>query len=445
MVRTKEFLDLVPSAPAEQTRLSCYPGKLRPNMPSPSTGVLLTLTLAAAAAAAPASAQNATTKPLSTRMIESAISRQQGVVSSGASTSTLESGTLALATQAWLELYGSSAPSAQVTDFVSYVDEIIASVSAAPAFSNATAAALLPLDRFSVAQGILNLEEAPGADGGLTAAEALTLDTLNSSLALQRRNQFGGLFYYVYPYWSYLDGAVSFLPYMAEPSSAYSTADMLLQISLLYENCFQESTGLVVHGYDASKTAVWANNSTGASPYVWGRSLGWYLAGLVNAWETLTGEGGDCADVADADGCADLLAAIQHQATTLTTNLAKYADEETGVWWQLPTFPGREGNFLESSSTVLYIFSILKGMRLGLLEDEQPLADVALRAYEYTTNEFVVDYGNGTLGWNGTVIVCSLNSTATYEYYTGRPIVFDAPLGEAAFVWASLEVERLGA
>lgn len=403
--------------------------------------MLATLALATASA----SAQNATTKPLSTRMIESAISRQHGVVSSGASTSTLESGVLALSTQAWLELYGTSAPATQVADFVSYVDDIVASVAAEPALSNATAAALLPLDRLSIAQAILGLGDAPGADE-LTAAEALTLDTLNSSLALQRRNQLGGLWYYVYPYWSYLDGAASFLPYMAEPSTAYSAADMLLQITLLYDRCFQGSTGLVVHGYDASGAAVWANNSTGASPYVWGRSLGWYLTGLVNAWEVLTDEeGGDCGAGADGDGCADLLAAVRHQATTLMTNLAQYADEETGVWWQLPTFPGREGNFLESSSTALYIFSILKGLRLGLLEDEQPLADVALRAYEYTASEFVVDYGNGTLGWNGTVIVCSLNSTATYEYYTGRPIVFDAPLGEAAFVWASLEVERLGA
>ncbi|KKY31160.1 putative cell wall glycosyl hydrolase [Diaporthe ampelina] len=409
----------------------------------PSPGVL---TLAAATASA--SAQNATTEPLSTRMIESAISRQQGVVSSGAVTSTLESGILALSTQAWLELYGSSSSTSpeQVADFVSYVDEIIASVSSAPAFSNASAAALLPLDRLSIAQAIMDLEEAPAADGELMAAEALTLDTLNSSLVLQRRNQLGGLWYYVYPHWSYLDGAVSFLPYMAEPSSAYAAADMLLQITLLYDKCFQGSTGLVVHGYDASKAAVWANNATGASPYVWGRSLGWYLAGLVNAWEVLTAEeGGHCAGSGAGahDGCADLLAALQHQAATLTTNLARYADEETGVWWQLPTFPGREGNFLESSSTALYIFSILKGQRLGLLEDDQPLADVALRAYDYTAGEFVVDYGNGTLGWNGTVIVCSLNSTATYEYYTGRPVVFNAPLGEAAFVWASLEVERL--
>ncbi|KAK2609672.1 hypothetical protein N8I77_003162 [Diaporthe amygdali] len=407
-------------------------------MPSPRTGVLLTPALATASA----SGQNATTKPFSTRMIESAISRQQGIVSSGQSTSTLESGVLALSTQAWLDLYGSSSPD-QVADFSAYVDAIISSISAEPAFSNATAAALLPLDRLTIAQALLGLEDSPGADE-LTAAEVLTLDTLNSSLALQRRNQFGGFWYYVYPYWSYLDGAASFLPYMAEPSSAYSTADMLLQITLLYEKCYQNSTGLTAHGYDASKTAVWANNSTGSSPYAWGRALGWYLTGLVNAWEVLTAEGGDCADEGGADGCTDLLAAIRSQATTLMTNLVQYADEATGVWWQLPAFPGREGNFLESSSTALYIFSILKGLRLGLVEDNQPLANVALRAYDYTASEFVVDYENGTLGWNGTVIVCSLNSTATYEYYTGRSIVFNAPLGEAAFVWASLEVERLG-
>lgn len=72
------------------------------------------------------------------------------------------------------------------------------------------------------------------------------------------------------------------------------------------------------------------------------------------------------------------------------------------------------------------------------------LKATALRAYAYTTKEFVVDYGNGTLGYNQTVTVCSLNSTASYEYYVGQPINFNAPLGAAAFVLASLEMERLG-
>lgn len=278
--------------------------------------------------------------------------------------------------------------------------------------------------------------------------------------------------YYVYPNWSYLDGTISFLPFMAA-SSSWSHVDTLNQITLLWTFCAQQTNattnttshdGLLVHGYDASKTAVWANPVTGGSPYVWGRSLGWYLMGLVNTWEVLTTADGDSDSVSDAGSsscrddasCAELMFAIQSQFTSLIHNLLPYADVETGAWWQLPTFPGRAGNFLESSSTALFVFSILKGLRLDLLtrdaeiyhhanstKTRTSLTEVALRAYDTLVNDFVVDYGNGTLGYNGTVTVCSLNSTATYEYYTQRPINFNAPLGEGAFILASLEVERL--
>ena len=37
------------------------------------------------------------------------------------------------------------------------------------------------------------------------------------------------------------------------------------------------------------------------------------------------------------------------------------------------------------------------------------------KAYDYMINNFVVKNANGTLGWDKTVTVCSLNSTATYE------------------------------
>lgn len=258
-------------------------------------------------------------------------------------------------------------------------------------------------------------------------------------------------------------------------STSWSYADALHQISLLWTFCAQQpptnSTnttsssfsddddtgggGLLVHGYDASKTAVWAHPATGGSPYVWGRSLGWYLMGLVNAWEVLLDD--SCEDDDDAAARTELQLTIQSQFTSLVHHLVSYADAATGAWWQLPTFPGRAGNFLESSSTALFAFSILKGLRLGLLPSDEEvyhhsnattsrasLTEVALRAYYTLVNDFVVDYGNGTLGYNGTVTVCSLNSTATYEYYTQRPINFNAPLGEGAFILASLEVERLG-
>ncbi|KAL4088287.1 hypothetical protein PRIC1_012711 [Phytophthora ramorum] len=371
-------------------------------------------------------------------MIESVVSREQGVVSSGAVTSTLESGILTLAIQSWLNTYSKDGDSERVANFTTYADSIVASIS--PSFKGPSAAAKMPLDRFTIGQALLDIN---ATQGSLTTAEAETLTTLNSSLVLQNRNQYNGFWYYVYPYWSYLDGAVSFLPYMAA-APGWSYEDMLLQIELLYNNTYDNTTALAVHGYDASKTAVWANKATGASPYVWGRSLGWYLAGLVNAWEQL----GDCHGGSNAD-CVRLASAIQLQASQLCESIVTYADTDTGVWWQLPTFGGKQGNFLESSSTMLYTFAILKGLRLGLLKDNATsahgLQTAAMRAYNYTVTKgtFLLDYGNGTLGWNGTVAVCSLNSTATYEYYVGRPIVHNHALGEGAFILASLEVEQV--
>ncbi|KAF3763908.1 family 105 glycoside hydrolase, partial [Cryphonectria parasitica EP155] len=524
----------------------------------------------------------------STRMINSIITRQQGLVSSGQSTSTLESGMISLAIQAWLDLYApssSSWPSPLTTNsnrtktlrdatastaekaiaFRDYVGAILDGITATDGFTNVTDSESLPLDRLTVAQAIQSLKDTDSASSTsghvvpsqshqkgpensdnsgsnnnrtdpaptyqVTLQESLALDVLNLSLAIQERNQYGGFWYYVYPSWSYLDGTVSFLPFMSATPTHWSPTDALLQIQLLYAHC-QDLTnpttprsGLLVHGYDASRTAVWANNSTGGSPYVWGRSLGWYLTGLVNAWEVLTttvdehgqvppssndgkGRGGTRRVVADhcrgQPDCADLVATIQTQFTTLVVNLARYADRDTGAFWQLPTLPGRPGNHLESSSTALFSFAILKGIRLGLVGDEEvpttassssssagwkdgsnktttkpsssspfifsspkrmndsngttspppppsppvttttTLKQIALRAYTYATHNFVIDYGNGTLGYNGTVTVCSLNSTASYEYYVSQPVILNAPLGEAAFVLASLEMERLG-
>ncbi|OWZ01148.1 Glycoside hydrolase [Phytophthora megakarya] len=368
-------------------------------------------------------------------MIESVMSRKQGVVSSGAVTSTLESGVLTLAIQSWLNVYSNDGDADRVAKFTEYADAVVASIS--PTFKSPEAAAKMPLDRLTIGQALLDIN---ATQGTLTATETETLSMLNSSLGLQNRNQYNGFWYYVYPYWSYLDGAVSFLPFMAA-APGWSYEDMLLQIELLYLNTYDKSTALVVHGYDASKTAVWANKVTGASPYVWGRSLGWYLAGLVNAYEQL----GNCAGETDS-ACERLTDAIQLQVSQLCKSIVTYADKDTGVWWQLPTLGGKQGNFLESSSTMLYTFAILKSLRVGLLNDDtDALETAAMKAYNYTVNSgaFLLDYHNGTFGWNGTVTVCSLNSTASYEYYTGRPIVHNHALGEGAFILASLEVEQL--
>ncbi|KAJ6789677.1 hypothetical protein PWT90_05158 [Aphanocladium album] len=387
--------------------------------------------------------------PSSLRMIESLMTRDQGVTSSGAATSTLESGILAIALADAAEQYPSSS-SAKYTD---YLAKVLAA--AAPDLSNATRDATKPLDRFSIFTGVNDAHAVHARiEDDSAGVIGAAYDAINASFALQTRNPDGGLWYYVYPEWSYLDGIFSLLPFMAAAAPRPNYTDMALQVRLVTEHCHDNSSGLYFHGYDWSRKAVWADAHTGASPYVWGRSLAWFLAGLVQTWEVM-----DCRGKTNGGSGHDALCAeLRRIMSGAAPRLVSYADGETGAWWQLPTLGSRQGNFLESSSTALFIFSLLKAQRLGLLtgagaskccgdgcNDGDVIQKAALKAYDYTKTNFVTHFGNGTIGFDKTVAVCSLNSTATFEYYTSRPLVPNGLLGEAAFVLASLEVERLAA
>jgi len=46
------------------------------------------------------------------------------------------------------------------------------------------------------------------------------------------------------------------------------------QLRLVWKHTYQDSSGVLVHGFDTSRRALWAGVHTGASGIVWGRSLG---------------------------------------------------------------------------------------------------------------------------------------------------------------------------
>ncbi|KAG5978880.1 hypothetical protein E4U55_005820 [Claviceps digitariae] len=387
---------------------------------------------AATCLAATAAAHSAT----SMQMLDSIVARHQGIIDSGAASSTLESGILAQAIAAVI----TDNPSTK-SRYAPFLTRVL-DVASSKGLTNCTYASLRPLDRFALATGIqwaIDSREVTVSPQTLEAHAAIS-----ASFAMQKRNPDGGMWYYVYPEWSYLDGMFSVLPYMAaQPNADYH--DMMLQINLLREHCTQSNSSLLVHGYDWSRKAVWADKKTGASQYVWGRSLAWFLAGLVQTWDRLSCDEGKSTFGADPFPVCQL---IQNTTTQVSTALLKYADPTTGAWWQLVTLPGQPGNYLESSSTALFVFSLLKALRSGLLPQEDgpgpKFKRAALKAYKYTKDNFVTFHGvNGTIGFNKTVSVCSLNSTATYEYYTKQPLVPNSLLGESAYILASLEVERL--
>lgn len=347
----------------------------------------------------------------STWMAESLISRQQGIMTDPANTAQpLQAGIIQKAFTAVLDQY----PESQlIRDYIQLSTMAIAPYLSRPVTDVTT----WPLDRLS--NGNAMIQNGSSIYSGVVEA-------LAESVAINQRNDENGLWYWQnYPDWSYLDGMYSFAPFSAlytlnkhcstgkdeDPDSACAPShdtmnDIFLQFSLLWQHCRNATTGLLYHGYDATKRATWAGRATGSSPVVWGRSLGWYAMALVDTIELLPAE-------LTASWRDPLLGYYQE----LVYSIMQAVDDATGGWFQVVDQGGREGNYIESSATAMLSYALLKGARLGYVaeEDVQSARNISRRAHRFLTEMFVVKEADGTLGWNGTVGVCSLNSSATYE------------------------------
>lgn len=130
------------------------------------------------------------------------------------------------------------------------------------------------------------------------------------------------------------------------------------------------------------------------------------------------------------------------QLKTLLPVLVSSADPKTGAWYLVMSQPGKTGNYIETSGTAMFIYGMLKSVRLGLVEDEDgKIVAAAKKAYEYLVSTQLV---LGTqLGLKGTVSVGSLEGDGDYAYYVSVATALNDLKGTAPFVMASLEYEKL--
>ena len=78
-------------------------------------------------------------------------------------------------------------------------------------------------------------------------------------------------------------------------------------------------------------------------------------------------------------------------------------------------YPGMKGNYIESSGTAMFTYGFLKGVRLGYISDAVFLGP-AKKAYQLMIDKFVARNGTGgTLNWEGTVLVGSLDQDASFK------------------------------
>jgi unsaturated rhamnogalacturonyl hydrolase len=265
----------------------------------------------------------------------------------------------------------------------------------------------------------------------------LAAERLRRQIATQPRTASGGVWHSrVTPNLMLLDDQFMLAPFYAEYAATFREPqdldDVVKQFTLLEQHTRDATTGLMYHGWDESRTAPWANVSTGTSPNLWARGMGWYLMALVDTLPY----------VPEHDPHHAVLLAMLRRAATA---VERAQDPQSGLWYQILNKPGEKQNYIESSSVLMFTYAFAKAARLGYLP--KPYGIAAARAWRAARLRFIQTAASGEVKITGTVTHIALGTSAadngSDDYYLHAPVVDDDPKGVGAFLLAGSEMELL--
>ena len=238
----------------------------------------------------------------------------------------------------------------------------------------------------------------------------------------------------IYPNQIWLDGVYMAQVFSAKYSKYYRNndfSDVLMQIKNVAKLMRDEKTGLYFHGLDCSKSIFWADPETGLSKNFWLRAIGWYSVAMI-----------DVVELTDETARAEIAPIF----TQLMSDLLKFKDEESHLYWQVVNQPHREGNYLETSGSAMIAYAMLKGARLGILDES--FAEAGQKTFDGICSRYLDFNAEGELNLGGICLVAGLGPAhntrrdGSYEYYISEPIVENDAKGVAPFILCYTEVLR---
>ena len=261
--------------------------------------------------------------------------------------------------------------------------------------------------------------------------------TLREQLDSQPRIAEGGFWHKkVYPDQMWLDGLYMAAPFYAECAVRYDRPqdfqDVVNQFLIVAKHTYDPATGLYRHAFDASRKMPWADSVTGQSPHAWGRAMGWFSMAIVDALDFIP---------EDQPGRSEMISILQDMVKTLS----KIQDPKTGGWYQVLDRSGDPGNYIETSCTAMFTYSILKGVSHGYLD--AGYLDVARKAYTGLIENFITVGSDGLVTMSNICAVAGLGGNpfrdGSYDYYIGEMKRDNDPKGVGPFIMASIEYEKL--
>ena len=296
------------------------------------------------------------------------------------------------------------------------------------------------------------------------AKNLIAIQTMMKQLKNQPRTKVDKVFWHkaIYAYQVWLDGIFMGLPFRCltastqlKPKEAVKIYDDAVnQLKITYERTLDPKTGLSRHAYDETRNTFWADKETGLSQHCWGRAQGWYSMALIEVLDALP---------EDYQRRGEVIELLQKDLDAII----KWQDKKTGTWYQVMDAPGREGNYLESTCTAMFAYVLLKAYNKGYLGTKY--RDAGVKAYKGIINNMIRVNEDKTISLTNCCSVAGLGPAATpeveaamkkvnpkgsvkenrrrdggYQYYLSEPIRDNDAKGVGPFIWASLEMEKLG-
>lgn len=251
-------------------------------------------------------------------------------------------------------------------------------------------------------------------------------------LTLNRTSEGGYWHKDKYPNQMWLDGLYMAGVFSLKYANTYRDdalrAEVLHQERLMRKYMKDGATGLLYHAWDESRRMPWANPATGCSPEFWSRSLGWYGLAVSQFMDELPET-----DPGRAELAAELSGLVQA--------LIRYQDPQSGLWYQVVDKGHEPDNWLETSGSCLFVYTIARAVKLGILPAEvaDEAAEAARNGYEGLIQVLQWDEQGRLLLPD----ICIGTSAGDYRNYVTRPKVSNDLHGVGALVMACVEMQDL--
>lgn len=270
----------------------------------------------------------------------------------------------------------------------------------------------------------------------------LALETLRRQMHEHPRTKEGGFWHKKrYPHQMWLDGLFMASPFLAQYGRVFDEPalydEVVRQAVLMDKVAYDKESGLWFHGWDEARKQDWADRKTGLSANFWGRAVGWWAMAIVDTLEFLPG---------DHPGTPKLREIL----IRIADGIARWQDEDSGLWWQVLDQGEREGNYLEATCSSMYVYALAKALNHGWLPREtyQP---TVLKGYEGIVRDLIREDDEGHIRLTKCCEVAGLGFTnrdgiprdGSFDYYVSEPVIDNDPKGVGPFIMAGIELRDL--